>query len=471
MKTRRGSRPRSVHIWRVKAGMLRSRLRIICGLAPLFVLLVLAPAALGQVDVSVSQTQSAATPLVGEELTYFVTLTATGGTATNVVLTDTLPANVQFVRVSASVPCQQSGGTVTCTVSSIPDGGSGTGQIVVRPTAEGPITNTAHVASDQDPDANTSNNDSQLSSVVARGQADLRVSQTQSTPNPAVGSEFSYSLNVANDGPNQATNVSIVDTLPAGVEFVRVDAPIPCQPSGATVTCTVQSIPAGGAGGGQIVVRPTLAGPITNQLSAGSEQTDPNSGNNSSQLSSVVTALPQAGRSVNVRVASGRVLIRRPGQSGFTRLTADQQIPVGSIVDTRHGAVQITAAADLTGGLATGTFSKGLFKIAQRRTSHPITELTLTGGNFAACRATSHPRAIAARARRVRSLFGNAHGRFRTRGRNSSATVRGTRWSVQDRCDGTLTSVTRGTVTVRDFVRRRNVTVRKGHSYLARARH
>ena len=63
----------------------------------------------------------------------------------------------------------------------------------------------------------------------------------------------------------------------------------------------------------------------------------------------------------------------------------------------------------------------------------------------------------------------NARGRFRTGGRNSSATVRGTIWTTTDRCDGTLTQVRRGTVVVRDFRRKRNVIVRAGKSYLARA--
>jgi hypothetical protein len=47
--------------------------------------------------------------------------------------------------------------------------------------------------------------------------------------------------------------------------------------------------------------------------------------------------------------------------------------------------------------------------------------------------------------------------------------VRGTAWGMQDRCDGTLTKVQRGRVVVRDFRRRRNVTVRAGKSYLAKA--
>jgi hypothetical protein len=67
------------------------------------------------------------------------------------------------------------------------------------------------------------------------------------------------------------------------------------------------------------------------------------------------------------------------------------------------------------------------------------------------------------------SLWGNGKGKFRTNGKYSSATVRGTIWLVQDRCEGTLTKVRRGTVQVRDFRRKKTVTVKAGHSYLARA--
>jgi ferric-dicitrate binding protein FerR (iron transport regulator) len=67
------------------------------------------------------------------------------------------------------------------------------------------------------------------------------------------------------------------------------------------------------------------------------------------------------------------------------------------------------------------------------------------------------------------SLWGNGKGKFRTNGKYSSATVRGTVWLTQDECDGTLTKVTRGTVRVRDLKRKKTVTVKAGHSYLARA--
>jgi ferric-dicitrate binding protein FerR (iron transport regulator) len=64
-------------------------------------------------------------------------------------------------------------------------------------------------------------------------------------------------------------------------------------------------------------------------------------------------------------------------------------------------------------------------------------------------------------------LRADAKGRFRTRGRYSSATVRGTGWDTSDRCDGTLTSVRRGSVTVQDLRRAKTVIVRSGQRYLA----
>jgi hypothetical protein len=60
--------------------------------------------------------------------------------------------------------------------------------------------------------------------------------------------------------------------------------------------------------------------------------------------------------------------------------------------------------------------------------------------------------------------------RFRTRGRHSAATVRGTVWLTANRCDRTLTHVPRRRVAVRDFRRRRTILLRAGKNYLARPR-
>ena len=68
-----------------------------------------------------------------------------------------------------------------------------------------------------------------------------------------------------------------------------------------------------------------------------------------------------------------------------------------------------------------------------------MTELHLKGGSFAACSAPAARRARRGQAQQpVRKLWGkDKGGRFRTHGRDSVATVRGTAWTVADRCDGT----------------------------------
>jgi len=48
--------------------------------------------------------------------------------------------------------------------------------------------------------------------------------------------------------------------------------------------------------------------------------------------------------------------------------------------------------------------------------------------------------------------------------------VRGTVWHVEDRCDGTVTTVARGVVEVSDFGLDRTVAVRAGQQYFAKVR-
>ena len=52
-------------------------------------------------------------------------------------------------------------------------------------------------------------------------------------------------------------------------------------------------------------------------------------------------------------------------------------------------------------------------------------------------------------------------------GQDSAATVQGTRWLTEERCDGTLTRVRRGRVSVKNAKTGKTVTVSAGHSYLA----
>ncbi len=174
---------------------------------------------------------------------------------------------------------------------------------------------------------------------------------------------------------------------------------------------------------------------------------------------------PVAGKSVNVKPVSGKVRIRRPGSNRYTTLTAEAQIPVGSSIDTRNGRIAITAAQG-AGKTASADFYDGLFKLTQAKRSK-LTSLTLT-------ERLSCPRkgsaSAAAKKKKKRRLWGDGSGKFRTKGKHSAATVVGTKWLVEDRCKSTLTRVVRGRVKVRDFAKKKTVTVRAGKRYTARAK-
>jgi hypothetical protein len=177
--------------------------------------------------------------------------------------------------------------------------------------------------------------------------------------------------------------------------------------------------------------------------------------------------VPVFAKRVNVSVVRGRVTVLVPGTRRFVALRGLRQIAVGSYLNTARGTVRLTSATS-KGAVQTGDFNGGTFKVLQNRRLGGLTDLNLSGGSFRSCRRTAR-RAVSARARTVRRLHGHAKGRFRTRGRYSAATVRGTTWTVSDRCDGTLTSVSSGIVAVNDFRRHRTINIRAHHSYLARA--
>jgi hypothetical protein len=175
---------------------------------------------------------------------------------------------------------------------------------------------------------------------------------------------------------------------------------------------------------------------------------------------------PALGRSVTALPRSGAVLVELPGARTFSPLAAFTSLPVGTIADARHGRVRIAATSG--GKVYSADFYGGQFQIAQLARKGATADMKLFGANFAGCPRAARP--SAGRKQQVRQLWGSGSGPFRTVGRFSAATVRGTTWLTKDTCSGTLTAVKSGSVTVRDFVRRRNVIVRAGHRYLAAAR-
>jgi hypothetical protein len=203
---------------------------------------------------------------------------------------------------------------------------------------------------------------------------------------------------------------------------------------------------------------------------------------------------PKLGGSFNAQPVNGLVLVKINGK--FIPITEVRQIPNGAIINALHGTVAlITAAggsspANVSQAARTkrkkpkakattqkGTFGGAVFKVTQDHSGLATLSLVEGAGfagapTYASCQTHSGKATVAALSKKTLQLLHGSdnHGKFRTKGRYAAATVRGTVWSIADRCDGTLTHVARGTVVVSDLVRHKTITVRAGHSYLALAR-
>jgi CSLREA domain-containing protein len=269
------------------------------------------------------------------------------------------------------------------------------------------------------------------------------------------GNTYLGSFDVATDSSG---NAAFTQTLPAGGSAPAVTATA-TDPAGNTSELS------------KCVARIDAAPPTSGGPAGGSDPVavtrDPAPAGGPADVGVAGPPPPVVGRAVDVAVEGGTVLVKLPGSARFKQLGGVDQIPVGSTVDVTKGQVALTSAADGAGHVQTASFSAGSFVVTQPRSARPITELRLAGPS---CTPATGALASAKKKRRVRRLWGDGHGRFRTRGNYGTATVQGTRWLTEDRCDGTLVRVARGVVAVRDLVRRRTIVVRAGHSYLARAR-
>src|SRR5918995_2263398 len=108
----------------------------------------------------------------GSNLTYTIQVQNNAAAATGVVVTDTLPSQVDFVSATPSqgTPCDRTGSAVTCNPGNMVAGATATVMIVIQPNKTGTISNTAVVASTP-PDTNAANNsDTESTTVVSKGQ-------------------------------------------------------------------------------------------------------------------------------------------------------------------------------------------------------------------------------------------------------------------------------------------------------------
>jgi uncharacterized repeat protein (TIGR01451 family) len=247
-----------------------------------------------QADLAVFKS-GATNALAGTNFTYTITLTNNGpATATNAVVTDTLPAGVTFV--SASGGGLHTNGVITWpALASFTNAASTNYTVVVTLPASGTLTNVAAATSGTtDPDPANNNGSAAASRVITTitPVANLAMFKTGPT-NVVAATNLTYTLTLTNLGPSTASNVVASDTLPAGVTFVSASAggthsngivtwpALAAFTNAATTNFTVT------------VTAPANAAVLTNAAAATSDtlDSDPANNNGSAAASRVVTTV------------------------------------------------------------------------------------------------------------------------------------------------------------------------------------
>ncbi|HVG22897.1 MAG TPA: SBBP repeat-containing protein [Thermoanaerobaculia bacterium] len=230
-------------------------------------------------DLTIAKTATGAF-VAGQDSTFTINVTNNGpAAATGVTVTDILPAGATYVSATPSQGNCTGTTTVTCTLGALADGGTATIALVVRPTAAGPLSNTATVAATS-PDPNGGNNSATVVAEVG-GSANLGIVKT-ATGAFTAGENGTFTITVTNGGPTAATGVTVTDILPAGATFVSATATQGTCSGTTTVTCTLGTVANGAVATITLVVRPAASGALSNTATVTSSTADTNPANNSS---------------------------------------------------------------------------------------------------------------------------------------------------------------------------------------------
>ncbi len=350
----------------------------------------------GLADLAIAKTSNPTIQTAGSNVTYQLTATNNGpNAASNVVLTDNLPAGVTFVSAAppAGTSCSPSGQLVTCTSSSLAYPGTIVVPItttVAPGTSSGTaLTDVASVTSATGDDVTGDNSASATTQITT--SADVALTKTVS-PNPvAAGAPVTYTLRASNNGPSTANAVTITDPLPLGLNYTSSTPAGVCTNNNGVLTCAVGALAPNASSTVTItagVASNVAAGTITNTATASSTTPDPVSSNNSATAPVAVitsadlsiTKVPTptsvvAGTPVSYALTvtnkgtsdAAGVLVSDPAVAGLTILSAatsqgtctvtagTASCPVGSVV--AGGSVTVTVQAQVDSTTPPGTLN------------------------------------------------------------------------------------------------------------------
>jgi large repetitive protein len=222
-----------------------------------------------RIDLSLTKTIDRATPNVGENVTYRLTLQNAGpSTATGIRVRDLLPTGTSFVSSSSSSGAYVAS-TGIWTPTALAANATATLTIIARVTAPGVVNNAAEVIAADQPDidstpGNGAAGEDDITSVeFATPVADLSITKTADNLTPNRDDRVTFTVIIRNSGPDGATNIVVNDRLPAGFNFVDSSTTAGNYVSTAG-TWNIPALANGQSATLTIVGTPRLAGPKVN---------------------------------------------------------------------------------------------------------------------------------------------------------------------------------------------------------------
>ena len=277
-------------------------------------------------DLSITKTDGVTSVAAGGTATYTITASNAGPSAANpATVADTFPAACASVSYTSTAAGGATGntasgsGNINDTALNLPAGSSVTytATCTLSAAASGTLNNTATVSS-ATADPNPANNSATDSDTITAApvMADLSLTKTvQGSGAVQVGGNVTYTLTVTNNGPGNATGVTVTDTLPAGLTYVSND----CGATFAspTLTWSVGALAASASATCHLTATVTQEGVIINTATATANEADPTPANNASSVTIAgivaVPTLDELGLTILMVLlaASAAVILRR----------------------------------------------------------------------------------------------------------------------------------------------------------------
>jgi uncharacterized repeat protein (TIGR01451 family) len=236
-------------------------------------------------DLASSSISIPTTVLVGNRLTNTFTLSNTGpNNVAAAAFTNIVPANASLVSAGVTQGViVTNDNTLVFSLGGISSGSNAVVTVILTATSAGSVTNSGVIAAASgEIDLNLANNSVAAVVTAVQPQTDIAIANLIS-PNPVTtGSNFTASITVTNLGANNALNVLVSNTLPAGTTFLSTSS---SQGSASnfngTVVGDLGTIPAGGSASVNFTVTANTPGLVTNVARASTLSIDGNASNDS----------------------------------------------------------------------------------------------------------------------------------------------------------------------------------------------